>query len=87
MVVGREGMTKKGHHKGVGNDNKNDNYAPSSTVLASAATFYDLESMIPLGFEGQEAVVTAVRYTELAFFVFDRGYLLIILFLVHWGQF
>ena len=35
--------------------------------------------MIPFGFGVQKAAATAARYTEIAFSVFDQGYLLVLL--------
>ena len=48
-------------------------------ALAVAVASSDLVPEIPLGFGGQEAMDNAVRYTKIAFVVFDRGHLLFLL--------
>ena len=46
-------------------------------TLASAVASYDLNLEIPFVFGCKQAKETAVGYTELAFDVFARGYLLV----------
>ena len=69
-------MMTKGHCTVRGNDDCDD-YAPPHPESEAAAASSDLEPAIPFVFGGKEAVVTAVGYTELAFDVFARGYLLV----------
>ena len=72
--------TTKGCHTGRG-DNDNGDYAPIHPDSEAAAASSDSEPEIPFACRGKEAVLPAVGYTELAFAVFTRGYLLA---LIHW---
>ena len=67
-------MTTKGDH--MGNGNNNASRPPSSAALEASS---DLEPAITIKFGGQEAVVIVAGYTKLAFSVFARGYLLVLL--------
>ena len=62
-------------------------YVSHPTELAELGVLSHSELSIPFGFGGQEAVATAVGYTELEFAIFTLDYLLIILFLVHWSRY
>ena len=69
-------MTKGCHTSRDGDD---EDYAPTPLALVTAAATSDSEPVVPFGFRGQEDVSTEVRYTEIAFSLFSRGYLLVLL--------
>ena len=56
-------------------------YTSPNLELAGAAALSNLETVVPFGFGGQGAVGTSVGYTNIAFSIFARGYLLILLVL------
>ena len=75
--------TTKGRRTRKGENDGND-YVPPHLESEAASALSDLELVIPFVFGGKEAVTNMVGYTNLAFTIFDRGYILI---LVHWCRY